>query len=65
MTDAQCRQAIKLYHEGWGCRNIARMIGTTENSVRELLRGRKYHHITGGKRIMHGKRPGKKLAIYQ
>ncbi len=58
------REIVKLYREGWGCRSIHRITGVAETSVRQILRGKNYKHITGG-RVMNGKRPNQKLEYYK
>ena len=65
LTADQVRSVIRLFNQGWGERNIARIIGSTETIVRNILRGKSYRHITGGVRRMNGKRPKEQLEIYK
>jgi len=57
-------EIVKLYREGWGCRSIFRITGVPETSVRQILRGKNYKHITGG-RVMKGRRPNRNLRYYR
>ncbi|MEM8668767.1 MAG: helix-turn-helix domain-containing protein [Planctomycetota bacterium] len=64
LSNNQVREILKLYQQGWGYRNIARIIGRSERSVENVLTGKTHRDVTGG-RICNGKRPAKLLAIYQ
>lgn len=64
MTKAQAKRIVELYHEGWGAKSISRMLELSEQSVENVLIGKNHRDVTGG-RIMKGKRPGRKLAIYR
>lgn len=58
------KEIVKLYREGWGCISISRITGVPETSVRQILRGKNYKHITGG-RVMKGRRPNRSLEFYK
>ena len=45
----------RLHGEGLGERKISRVIGKNEETVRNVLRGTTWRHITGG-RLARGKR---------
>lgn len=58
------KEIVKLYRDGWGCRSIFRITGVPETIVRQILRGKNYKHITGG-RVMKGRRPNRSLEYYK
>lgn len=64
LTKAEVKQILKLYQEGWGYRNIARIIGRKERAVENVLIGKTFTSITGG-RVCNGKRKASELAIYK
>jgi hypothetical protein len=64
MTKPEVLEIVKLYKEGWGYRNIARMTGKREKVVENVLIGKTFRSITGG-RLCNGKRSKDKLAIYK
>lgn len=66
LTDDDIRQIGELYHDGWGERQIGRMVDRSEHTVRAVLRGvcERYRVILGG-RLQQGPRPKKQLAIYR
>ncbi len=63
LNRTEVKQILAYYRDGWGYRNIARMMGIRERVVENVLTGRTYRSITGG-RICNGQRPKKSLAIY-
>ena len=67
-TDDDVREVVRLHNQGWGYRAICRRLNDagvlcTEASVRDILRGKTYTRITGG-RLRRGKRPKDQLACY-
>ena len=66
LTRQEIKEIARLYRQGWGARNIARIIGKSEDTVVDVLRGRtaKTRRILGG-RIMNGKRPAAQLEVYK
>lgn len=57
LTESEVREIIKLHRAKLGERNIARIIGKNEETVRNVLRGTTWRHITGG-RLAKGRRKG-------
>lgn len=57
-------EIVALYRRGWGVINISGELEISEKTVERVLLGQRYAKITGG-RIMQGKRPAAKLAIYR
>jgi len=64
MSKSEVKEIVKLWNQGWGYRNIARIIGRSEKAVENVLLGKYHTDVTGG-RICNGKRPAKQLAIYR
>ena len=64
MTKPEVLEIVKLYKVGWGYRNIARITGKREKVVENVLVGKTFTSITGG-RLCNGKRSKDKLAIYK
>jgi hypothetical protein len=64
MTKPEVLEIVDLYKQGWGYRNIARMTGKREKVVENVLIGKTFRSITGG-RLCNGKRSKDKLAIYK
>jgi hypothetical protein len=64
MTVENVRQIMALHSDGHGERSISYEIDQNEETVRNVLRGKTWRHITGG-RLAKGRRPSKQLARYR
>ena len=63
LTEDDVYEIVRLFHLGHGERSISRKIRQNEETVRSVLRGQGWRHITGG-RLLRGRRPSKELARY-
>jgi len=49
LTEEQVRKIIELRHQGHGPLKISKLIGANYSTVKHIVHGRNWKHITGGK----------------